>query len=57
MLQERAALKKLDNVKKDHEKRITDLQKEQVCQAITPLKIKIKINIFSKQKMQRNEAV
>ena len=30
IMQERAALKKLDNVKKDHEKRICELQKEQV---------------------------
>jgi hypothetical protein len=36
----------LDNVKKDHEKRITDLQKEQVCHK----KRKINIFIFSKQK-------
>ena len=29
--QEKAVLKKLDNVKKDHEKRLGSLQKAQVC--------------------------
>ena len=34
-MQERAALKKLDNVKKDHEKRICELQKEQVWASLS----------------------
>ena len=35
IMQERAALKKLDNVKKDHEKRICELQKEQVWASLS----------------------